>query len=87
MAFDITEQYVCPRCFSVDAAPGACPRCGLMRRHCELGGPDDDTRRPPMDAAGHILSRAPLWWVQTGAPYLREQPAGGQTAGDRAARR
>jgi hypothetical protein len=26
-----------------------------------------------MDAEGHILSRAPLWWLAQSAPYLREQ--------------
>ena len=80
MTFDITEQYVCERCFSTDTAPGLCPRCGLLRRHCHLGDPDDACRRPPMDADGHILSRAPMWWVTHSAPYLREQPATGRTA-------
>jgi hypothetical protein len=80
MAFEITEQYVCERCFSTDTGPGPCPRCGLMRRRCELGGPDDDCRRPPMDGQGRLLSRAPLWWVVHGAPYLREQPATSRAA-------
>lgn len=80
MALDISDQYVCERCFSTDTAPGPCPRCGLMRRHCELGGPEDDCRRPPMDAQGNILSRAPLWWVAHDAPFLREQPASSRTA-------
>ena len=80
MALDITEQYVCPRCFSTDTGPGPCPRCGLIRRHCYLGQPGDFRRRPPMDADGHILSRAPLWWVSHGAPYLPEQPAPGRPA-------
>jgi hypothetical protein len=77
MALDITEQYVCERCFSTDTAPGPCPRCGLMRRYCSLGEPGDAHRRPPMDAQGHILSRAPLWWVLNGAPYLRGRPERG----------
>ena len=64
MAFDETEQYICERCFSTDTAPGPCPRCGRPRRYCNLGGPEDARRRPLMDAHGHILSRAPLWWVQ-----------------------
>ncbi len=67
MALEITEQYVCERCFSTDAAPGPCPRCGRPRRHCDLGAPGDPRRRPPMDAAGHILSRAPRWWIAPGA--------------------
>ena len=74
MALDETEQYVCERCFSTDTAPGPCPRCKLPRRHCHLGGPQDACRRPPTDADGHILSRAPMWRVQ-GAPSWRPPPA------------
>ena len=79
MALDETEQYVCERCFSTDTAPGPCPRCGLPRRHIDLGGPEDACRRPPMDAAGHILSRAPRWWVQR-APSPRPAEAGPSAA-------
>jgi hypothetical protein len=74
MAFEMTELYVCPRCFSTDTAPGPCPRCGLARRYCWLGDTGDVRRRPPMDTQGHILSRAPLWWVLPGAPYLSGKP-------------
>ncbi len=76
MALDETEQYVCERCFSTDTAPGPCPRCGLPRRRCELGGPGDACRRPPMDTEGHILSRAPMWWVQRA--LSRQPPADGR---------
>jgi hypothetical protein len=26
-----------------------------------------------MDAEGHLLARAPLWWLAQSVPYLREQ--------------
>jgi hypothetical protein len=77
MALDETEQYICERCFSTDTAPGPCPRCGIPRRYCNLGGPEDVCRRPLMDADGHILSRAPMWWVQH-APSRRPPPAEGR---------
>jgi hypothetical protein len=80
MAGDITEMYVCGRCFSVDTAAGICPRCGLPRRHCNLGQPGDPCRRPPMDADGRILSRAPQWWVLPTLQCLRE--AAGRQAHD-----
>jgi hypothetical protein len=68
---ETTTVYVCPRCFSTDEAAGPCPRCGPQRLRCELGAPDSDFRRPPHDADGRLLSRAPLWWLVRGAPYLR----------------
>jgi len=68
MALELTELYVCERCFSTDTAPGPCPRCGRPRRDCHPGEVGDERRRPPMDARGHILSRAPLWWVLASAP-------------------
>ena len=70
---ELTAVYVCPRCFSTDDAAGPCPRCGPDRQRCELGAPDSAFRQPPRDAAGRVLSRAPLWWVVRGAPYLRAQ--------------
>jgi hypothetical protein len=74
MALDETEQYVCERCFSTDTAPGVCPRCGKPRRHCQVGSLGDTCRRPLMDTNGHILSRAPLWWLQ-GAASRGSRPA------------
>ena len=68
---DLTAVYICPRCFSADAAAGPCPRCGPPRQQCEVGSPGSEFRRPPRDATGRVLCRAPLWWVVRGAPYLR----------------
>jgi hypothetical protein len=73
MSSEITVLYVCPNCFSTDTVPGNCPECGHARRECDPGDPDNPCRKPPMDAEGHILSRAPLWWLAQSAPYLREQ--------------
>ena len=75
MSVESNDVYMCERCFSVATDPGACPRCGLPRRHCDLGAAADTSRRPPTDAEGRLLSRAPLWWVLPGAPYLRRPPA------------
>ena len=65
--------YICRQCFLADTVPGACPNCRQPRVECDPGDPDNPCRRPPMDAQGRILSRAPLWWVVRGAPYLRDQ--------------
>lgn len=73
MAGQPTVLYVCGNCFSVDEAPGKCPNCQRERIKCDLGDPDNPCRRPPMDAEGHLRSRAPLWWLVHSAPYLRAQ--------------
>jgi hypothetical protein len=67
--------FVCERCFSADERPGTCPRCGQPRREFVVGPPGDPRRQPPLDAEGHMLCRAPLWWVSLHAPYLRQRPA------------
>jgi hypothetical protein len=68
---ELTLLYVCRRCFSAETTAGPCPRCGLERARCEVGAPGARERRPPMDAAGRLLCRAPWWWVVQCAPYLR----------------
>jgi hypothetical protein len=67
--------YLCPRCFSAADAPGPCPRCGAPRARCALGALDDPLRRPLMDDAGRVLCRAPRWWLDHTAPYLRRAPS------------
>jgi hypothetical protein len=64
MVDEITVVFVCGRCFSTHTAAGPCPLCRLPRVRCEPGGLDDQSRQPPMDQAGRLLSRAPLWWVR-----------------------
>lgn len=71
MPAELSSFFVCERCFSASEQPGPCPRCGQPRREFVLGDLDDPNRRPPTDAAGHVLCRAPLWWVSSHAPYLR----------------
>jgi len=65
--------YVCPCCFTADLAPGVCSECGHTRAECDPGDPNNPCRKPPMDAAGNITSRAPLWWLMRSAPYLRKK--------------
>jgi hypothetical protein len=65
--------YICPNCFSTATAPGNCPQCQRARLECDPGDPDNPCRKPPMNAQGHILARAPLWWLAHSVPYIREQ--------------
>jgi hypothetical protein len=73
MPDEVKMLYVCPGCFLADESPGQCPICGRTRVECNPGDPDNPCRRPPMDAEGRLLSRAPLWWLVRSVPYLRNQ--------------
>lgn len=64
--------FLCPRCLDAQPVGGTCPRCGVDRIGCYPGHPDDPCRRPLVDSAGRILTRAPLWWLhQTAGPLMR----------------
>ena len=73
----VDQVYLCPRCLDSQASAGVCPRCGLERLGCRPGDPDDPCRRPLVDAAGQVRTRAPLWWLrQTVGPLTRFLDAG-----------
>ncbi len=72
----LSTLYLCPRCLLPDDMPGPCPRCGQDRPVCCLGDPDDPCRRPLMDAAGQIRTRAPLWWLRLRVGPLLESLEG-----------
>jgi len=66
------EVFLCPRCLDSQGEAGTCPRCGVERIGCRPGDADDPCRRPLVDAAGQIRTRAPLWWLrQTVGPLTR----------------
>lgn len=66
------EVFLCPRCLDSQPGAGTCPRCGVERIGCRPGDADDPCRRPLVDAAGQIRTRAPLWWLrQTVGPLTR----------------
>lgn len=58
------EVYLCPKCLEAQASPIPCPNDGTELLTCRPGDPDDPSRRPLMDASGHIKTRAPLWWLK-----------------------
>ena len=64
--------FLCPRCLDAQATGGPCPRCRVERIGCRPGDLDDACRRPLVDSAGRVLTRAPLWWLrQTVGPLTR----------------
>ena len=72
MTAELSVVYVCRQCFSTDIRPGPCPEHDEARVECDPGDPDSPCRRPPMDAQGRIVNRAPLWWVMKCAPFMKE---------------
>ena len=61
MAISRRKVYVCPVCHCVSAR---------RKRHhnrvmvaCDTGAPGDENSQPVFDMHGHLLTRAPKWWV------------------------
>jgi hypothetical protein len=53
--------YVCEVCFAVSATPLVHHDRPMIE--CDAGCPGDDCTKPITDEAGHLLTRAPKWWV------------------------
>lgn len=64
--------YLCPTHLISAGQPGMCPKCDQEMVGCRPGDPDDPCRRPLMDQRGHILTRAPLWWLQYSVSALTQ---------------
>lgn len=54
--------YVCRVCHRVAERPMTC-HPGKSHK-CDVGKPGDELTMPLFDAAGHLLTRAPKWWVE-----------------------
>ena len=69
----MTEEviiYVCRRCTTSAGESGKCQFCGGVKVACRPGDDDDPLRRPLIDAAGNVLTRAPRWWLREIIPEL-----------------
>lgn len=66
------EFYLCPNCYTAGEEPGPCPMCGHGLLGCRPGDPDDPCRKPLIDTAGRVRSRAPRWWLEKRLPTLFE---------------
>lgn len=54
--------YICPVCFNACKDPEECHEHQMMC--CDPGMPDDERRKPMMDASGRVQTRAPLWYLR-----------------------
>ena len=62
--------HVCERCLTPSDSPEACRYCGGSKVGCKVGAADDPIRRPLIDKDGHVVTRAPLWWLKKTVPEL-----------------
>jgi len=54
--------YLCPTCFEVSESEMGGHRHRVIR--VDPGEPDDERRKPAMDEAGRLTSRAPRWFLE-----------------------
>ena len=53
--------YMCEVCLRSSPAAELCH--GRMMIECNAGCAGDDCTQPVTDSVGHLLTRAPKWWV------------------------
>jgi hypothetical protein len=56
--------YLCPKCLTGQEEEGLCPIDGTELVECRPGSQEDPQRRPMMDDDGHVVTRAPKWWLR-----------------------
>ncbi len=54
--------YICPMCFRVSETQETCHDRPMLA--CDAGSAGDERRKPLMDNAGQIVSRAPRWFIE-----------------------
>jgi hypothetical protein len=54
--------YICPICFRVSEIQDATHEHRMVQ--CQVGRPGDERRKPVSDRFGHMVSRAPRWYLE-----------------------
>jgi hypothetical protein len=56
--------YICPKCFDITETPP--DRHGHQGKlvECHPGEMGDARRKPPVDEHGHVMTRAPRWYLE-----------------------
>lgn len=62
--------YVCQDCFTIAEEPRKCCEHRMVR--IDAGTPGDERSKPLTDAGGNLKTRAPVWWVERYAWWVRE---------------
>lgn len=56
------QFYICPTCFRVCETKVVCHEHLMVE--CDPGQPGDERRKPVADRFGHLVSRAPRWYLE-----------------------
>jgi hypothetical protein len=56
--------FICPKCFEILESHNVPHGHERKLIRCEPGTPDDQRRRPPFRADGHVMTRAPRWYLE-----------------------
>lgn len=62
--------YICQDCFTIAEEPRKC--CDHDMARIDAGAPGDERSKPLMDEHGNLKTRAPVWWVERYAWWIRE---------------
>lgn len=62
--------YICQECFTIAEEPRECCEHEMVR--IDAGCPGDERSKPLMDEHGNLKTRAPVWWVERYAWWIRE---------------
>lgn len=62
--------YICQECFTMTEEPREC--CELEMICIDAGAPGDERSKPLMDEQGNLKTRAPIWWVERHAWWIRD---------------
>ncbi len=63
--------YLCGHCFKIGDEPWEC--CGRQTIRYDAGVPGDPRSKPLMDEQGNLKTRAPVWWVERYAWWIRSE--------------
>ena len=56
------DFYICVTCFQISESARSCH--GQTMIHCDARDQDVEQRKPLMDSNGHLLGRAPVWFIE-----------------------
>ncbi len=62
--------YICQECFTIATRSQTCCERKMIR--IDAGVPGDERSKPLMDEYGNLKTRAPVWWVERNAWWIRK---------------
>jgi len=71
MAGEHRVIYICQECFTISEEPRADGDHKMVR--VDAGAPGDERSRPLIDEKGNLKTRAPVWWVERYAWWIKDQ--------------